>query len=123
MTAWLITLTPALVGSFILTRKRGSGFGFALLIIGVAFLSQPSFGRDDGRYADLPLKSWFDSLKSGKGPCCSDADGSVVEDADWEARDGSYRVKIGNEWHDVPDNAVITVPNLYGRTMVWPIKA
>ena len=24
--------------------------------------------RDDGRFANSPLKGWFDSLKSGRGP-------------------------------------------------------
>ena len=75
----------------------------------------------DGRYANSPLKQWFDSLKSGKGPCCSDADGSAVSDVDWESKDGHYRVRIDGEWHDVPDEAVITEPNRVGRTMVWPI--
>ena len=26
------------------------------------------------------------------------------------------------QWIDVPDDAVITVPNLAGRTMIWPLK-
>ena len=37
---------------------------------------------------------------------------SVVIDPIW--REG--------QWIDVPDDAVITVPNRFGRTMVWPIK-
>lgn len=91
-------------------------------------------GRDrDGRYAQSPLKEWFDGLRSGRGPCCSDADGSALQDSDWEVKDGKYRVRIpllgyinpGQEqtygWVDVPDDAVLTVPNKYGRTMVWPI--
>jgi hypothetical protein len=77
--------------------------------------------RDDGRYANSPLKPWFDSLKSGKGPCCSDADGSVVADVDWESKDGHYRVRLWGQWIDVPDDAVITEPNRAGRTMVWPM--
>ena len=82
--------------------------------------------RDDGRYAGSPYKSWFDSLKSGRGPCCADADGNVVKDADWgsvndPARPHVHdRVRIENQWVDVPDDAVITVPNLFGRTVVWP---
>lgn len=80
-------------------------------------------GRDlDGRHAGSPLKEWFDSLRSGKGPCCSDADGSAVSDVDWESRDGHYRVRLEGEWFDVPDDAVITEPNRVGRTMVWPLK-
>jgi hypothetical protein len=75
----------------------------------------------DGRYANSPLKQWFDSLRSGKGPCCSDADGSAVSDVDWESKDGHYRVRLEGEWVDVPEEAVITEPNRVGRTMVWPI--
>jgi hypothetical protein len=78
--------------------------------------------RDDGRYSQSPLKPWFDSLRSGKGPCCSDADGFAVSDPDWESKSGHYRVRVENEWIDVPDDAVITEPNRAGRTMVWPIK-
>ena len=76
--------------------------------------------RDDGRYEGSPLKSWFDHLKSQRGLCCSNADGVAVSDPDWESKDGHFRVKLGGEWIDVPDDAVITEPNLAGRTMVWP---
>jgi hypothetical protein len=45
-----------------------------------------ALGRDlDGRYTNAPLKPWFDQLKSRNGSCCANADGYVVEDADWEA--------------------------------------
>ena len=54
------------------------------LLVPAVFLAGYAVARDDGRYANSPLKPWFDSLKSGKGPCCSDADGSVVADVDWE---------------------------------------
>jgi hypothetical protein len=88
-------------------------------------------GRDlDGRYANSPLKPWFDQLKSRNGPCCSNADGYVVEDADWEAKNGHYRVRVPKDpdskvmvWIDVPDDAVITEHNKAGRTMVWPVYA
>lgn len=75
--------------------------------------------RDDGRYANSPLKGWFESLHSEFGPCCSDADGSFVADVDWESRHGHYRVRIDHEWVMVPDGAVVTEPNKVGRTMVW----
>jgi hypothetical protein len=89
-----------------------------VLVLGIHFAQ----ARDlDGRYAASPLKQWFDSLRSGKGPCCSDADGSAVSDVDWESRDGRYRVRIDDTWYDVPDDAVITEPNRVGRTMVWPL--
>jgi len=66
------------------------------------------------------LDSWFESLKSDKGPCCSNADGTALSDADWEVKDGHYRVRIKSQWWDVPDEAVIKKPNRAGRTMVWP---
>ncbi|WP_454627226.1 hypothetical protein [Bradyrhizobium cenepequi] len=91
-------------------------------LLSVAAVSLGHARDPDGRYANSPLKQWFDSLKSGKGPCCSDADGTAVSDVDWESKDGHYRVRIDGEWFDVPEDAVITEPNRYGRTMVWPIR-
>ncbi len=76
----------------------------------------------DGRYANSPLKPWFDHLSSGKGLCCSMADGEAVADPDWQSKDGHYQVRLENRWIDVPDDAVITEPNRAGRTMVWPIR-
>jgi hypothetical protein len=95
----------------------------ALLL--VALVSPFGHARDlDGRYAaeNPELHKWFESLRSAKGPCCSDADGSAVSDVDWETAGGHYRVRIDGEWVDVPDEAVITEPNRIGRTMVWPIR-
>jgi hypothetical protein len=76
----------------------------------------------DGRYADSPLHDWFNHLASGRGLCCSMADGEAVADPDWESKEGHYRVRLDNKWVDVPDEAVITEPNRAGRTMVWPIR-
>ena len=76
----------------------------------------------DGRYAASPLHDWFNHLASGRGLCCSMADGEAVTDPDWESKEGHYRVRLGNKWVDVPDEAVITEPNRAGRTMVWPIR-
>ncbi len=94
----------------------------AVTCVLVAFPLQFARARDDGRYANSPLKPWFDSLKSNKGLCCSVADGYAVADPDWDSKDGHYRVRIDGQWITVPDDAVITEPNRAGRTMVWPIK-
>jgi hypothetical protein len=96
--------------------------GGVLVVGGRIAAPDTAAARDlDGRYANSPLKQWFDSLRSGKGPCCSDADGTALSDVDWEAKDGHYRVRIEGQWWDVPDEAVIKEPNRAGRTMVWPI--
>jgi len=94
----------------------------ALLVAPIVLTTGSALGRDDGRYADSPLKPWFDSLRSHLGPCCSDADGFAVSDPDWESHDGHYRVRLDGQWVEVPDEAVITEPNRAGRTMVWPVK-
>lgn len=107
--------------------------GFTGLLLGVA--CQLGHARDRGQFASSnpEIKAWFEGLRSGKGPCCSDADGTAISDADWETKDGHYRVRVprygylyGNQqqemvWVDVPEDAVITEPNRVGRTMVWPI--
>lgn len=111
-----------------------------VLVLVLAIAGPLAHGRDlDGRYAASPLKEWFDGLRSGKGPCCSHADGYRLDDADWESSGGRYRVRVPRErflpseeapvpprgtemvWVEVPADAVITEPNRAGRTMVWPI--
>ena len=96
----------------------------AILVVVAAVLAAGLvWAHDDGRYADSPLKPWFDSLRSGRGLCCSNADGVAVADPDWDSKDGHYRVRIDGDWIDVPDDAVIKEPNRAGRTMVWPNKS
>ena len=80
--------------------------------------------RDDGRYAaqDPALHKWFNGLASGRGLCCSFADGATVEDVDWDTEGGHYRVRIDGQWIVVPDNAVVTDKNIAGFAVVWPYQ-
>lgn len=96
-------------------------FFLGFILMGTLKIEQAPARDLDGSHAGSSLKPWFDSLSSGKGPCCSDADGSAVSDVDWRSSDGHYRVRIQDQWVDVPDSAVVTVPNLVGRAMVWPV--
>lgn len=81
-----------------------------------------------GNYPDGALHSWFDKLASGKGLCCSFADGRTVSDVDWDtggqnqslAEGAHYRVRLDGQWLDVPDSAVVTEPNKFGPAVVWP---
>jgi hypothetical protein len=86
--------------------------------------SIPAGARDDGRYAGSPLKSWFDQLASGKGLCCSFADGVTIEDVDWDTdgAKGGYRVRLSGEWIDVPEAALVKEPNKFGPAVVWPYR-
>lgn len=74
---------------------------------GLTVLATPVGARDDGRYANSPLKPWFESLQSEFGQCCTNADAYIVLDADWESDRGHYRVRIDGEWVMVPDGAVL----------------
>jgi hypothetical protein len=117
-----------------LIRWRGVKRLAGALVL-VALAAPIGHARDRGQFANTnaDLKAWFDGLRSGKGPCCSDADGSALSDTDWDSKDGHYRVRLprygsGLEgqpqelvWVDVPEEAVISEPNRVGRTMVWPI--
>lgn len=100
------------------------GLMLALVLASIGAIALGSVAvqaRDDGRYANSPLKAWFDSLRSKSGgACCSDTDGVAISDVDWDTKDGHYRVRLDGEWVVVPTDAVITEPNRAGRTMVWP---
>jgi hypothetical protein len=87
----------------------------AVLVLSAA-LPHPVAARDDGRYAQSPLKPWFDQLKSRKGYCCSDADG---EETEYEMRGDNYWAPIEGVWQPVPSEALITEPNKVGRAMKW----
>jgi hypothetical protein len=111
-------------GQFSVTNFAASLGG----IIGCAALSLllfpgPGVTRDlDGKYATSPLKEWFESLASRRGPCCSVADGQTVEDVDWDTKDGKYRVRLDGQWIEVPPDALVTVANKFGLAVVWPYK-
>lgn len=85
------------------------------------FLAHHAVAHDDGRFANSPLKSWFDKLASGKGLCCSVSDGRTVEDPDWGTDGDHYWVRIDGKRLIVPDDAVVSEPNIFGRAVVWPI--
>lgn len=108
-----------------LTEQRFAGLGLTVVALCVTFLvTDRVSARDDGHYAsDNPeLHKWFDQLASGKGLCCSFADGVKVENVDWDTQDGRYRVRIQGQWVVVPDSAVITEPNRFGPAVVWPYQ-
>lgn len=103
-------------------------YGGVAAILVLAFIVTARAGDPTGKYANSPLKPWFDQLRSRKGLCCSYTDGFPLMDEDWDTRDGHYRVRLPDApgstamiWVDVPEEALVTEPNRYGRTMVWPV--
>jgi hypothetical protein len=92
---------------------------FVIVILLLALAWSYAYPHDAGR---PDLNGWFESLHSGKGPCCSNADGTALADVDWKTHDGRYVVRIDDQWIDVPPEAVIDGPNLEGRAWVWPVR-
>jgi hypothetical protein len=65
-----------------------------MIIALLAGLSNSAFARDDGRYANDPLKYWFDNLTISSAEVRSFADGFSVSDVEWDTDDGHYRVLL-----------------------------
>jgi hypothetical protein len=89
------------------------------IVLILLLLCTPALAHDPSR---PELNEWFNRLASGRGLCCSFTDGFAVSDVDWESKGGHSRVRLENNWIDVPDEALITEPNRAGRTMVWPLR-
>ena len=86
--------------------------------LALLLLTGTALARDDGRYAQSPLRDWVRGLKDKNNvPCCDEADGEDVEG--WSTDGGVYRVKIKGEWHVVPDAALLAVPNRLGFARAW----
>ena len=88
------------------------------------YMFKPAHAHDHNR---SNLNSWFSGLHSSGGLlCCDGTDidtgrAKHVATEDWDVKDGHYRVRLDGQWIDVPDDAVIHTPNLYGETLVWPV--
>lgn len=87
------------------------------------------------------LNSWFAKLRSKSGPCCDGSDALHLRDVEWTTqnkKESHYRVlvpktrelyraasngqemkKDDTKWVDVPDDALVTDPNLDHSTLVW----
>jgi hypothetical protein len=114
----LLALSPAVRRVIGLNRIAALDCCYATLVIFAVMLSTFTIVRAHD-HERPELNGWYQSLRSGKGPCCDGSDAKRLDDADWESRDGHYRVRIDGEWVDVPADAVVGGPNRAGRTMVW----
>lgn len=117
---WILIAFLLIAGGLFIFTQGGQNLGPAIATIGVVILLilfvGPARGHDHGRV----LSPWYQQLKSGKGPCCDGSDYNHVADVDWKRDGGHYQVRLEGQWVDVPDEAVLTGPNLDGRTLVWP---
>jgi hypothetical protein len=73
-----------------------------------------------GKWANDPLRPWFEALKNKTGlVCCAEADGHPLDEGEWDIKDNHYRVFVNGDWTVVPDNALILGPNKFGKAIVW----
>ena len=88
----------------------------ALLLAAAVILTRDPTGK----WAGGPLEPWFQSLQNNLGRnCCSEAAGHPLNEGEWDIKDNKYRVFIKGEWIFVPDHAVISGPNKFGKAIVW----
>jgi hypothetical protein len=109
---------------------------FAIVVAILLLFTFAAGAHDHGQFANSGIdKSWWNGLKSGRGLCCSFADGVSLKSVDWDTLNGQYRVRLCAEPPDsyeewatcenkkfviVPDEALVLVPNKYGDAVVWP---
>jgi hypothetical protein len=94
---------------------------WTILLIGLIvliFLIVQAYG-----HAPRSNAEWFSNLRSQSGMiCCSGHDVEIIADADWEPLGVRYRVRIEGKWWIVEKDAIVTVPNIDGHTLVWPSR-
>jgi hypothetical protein len=97
----------------------------ALLLLGMALFGGWMAHGAPPPGADLSgsVHAWFDRQKNMRGtPCCSVADGHVIDDEDWRISGAHHEVRIGGVWMPVPDDRLRDPaggPNPMGRPIVW----
>jgi hypothetical protein len=92
-----------------------------ILVVAALLMSYTKASPHD--HSRPELDQWFKELRAkGGAPCCDGSDAHSVEDPNWEMKDGHYRVRLNGEWVDVPDEAVVAVPNKFGPALVWPYE-
>lgn len=91
-----------------------------LIVVAVVFVWCTGASAHDHNRPDLT--PWFQTLQSkGGAPCCDGKDGTSLDDPDVTmSEDGKhFRVRLDGEWYDVPDSALVMVPNRAGHAVVW----
>jgi len=86
--------------------------------------SQASAAPPPGTDLSSPIHQWFERQTSHDGhfPCCSEADGHVLNEEDWRVHGGKYQVFLEDRWWDVPKEAIVDPgkgDNPLAKPIVW----
>lgn len=105
--------------------RGGAGWIIFILaaMIALVFLVSALIGQAKAHDQNKPgLDDWYFSLRSkGGSPCCGgpSEDATKLEELQWRTKGSSFEVFIDGAWIDVPESAVVPVPNKDGRALVW----
>ena len=91
-------------------------FGVVVVLLALVAYAWPQ-GED---HKLTERQKFFQGLMNKKTGtrCCNNFNGHPPE-AVWDIDGNHYKVMIEGQWVDVPDDALIDKPNLYGGAVVW----
>ena len=93
-----------------------------LVALGLSLTQATLHAGDAGQLRDISPenKAWINALTDEYGICCGGRAGALRARAvNWNTAASSYRVKVGDQWHLVPDEAVLKHFNPLGDAVVW----
>ena len=94
-----------------LSWQRTTLGAFAVLVVAPLVLLDTWNGVKD---------EWISGLTDQRGGnCCDYADGTRLEDPDWEYDGTTYKVRLDAMWYEVPEKAIVRDTNRLGFAIVW----
>lgn len=143
---WQGRMKGAVVSSVTPTENYGplilACYLIVMCMLAIALMWTMTLPASYGHDAMHPeLNPWFAKLRSKSSPCCDGSDALHLRDVEWTTqnkRESHFRVLVpktaglyraasngqdmkkgDTEWIDVPDDALVTDPNLDHSTLVW----
>jgi len=86
----------------------------AMMALTGLFLCAGAYAHDHNH---PDMNDWFKSLHSKGGAWCCTGDDADI--ADYDLVGDHYRVRIGDEWVAVPEDAIVQGENKVGGARVW----
>jgi len=105
-----------------IVRQTAQGCCTALIALSLFLPIATLHARDTGelRHVSPDVKTWITTLTDDLGICCGGLAGALRPQAvNWNDDTNFYRVKVGDQWLFVPDEAIIKSPNRIGDAVVW----
>jgi hypothetical protein len=77
--------------------------------------------KAEGAKEDPPeIRRWIEGLTDKQGrSCCASADGYRPSEVEYDTEHNHYTALVNGRWIDIPNEAVLTVPNKKGIALLW----